>query len=337
VGRLMPRITPFTLIAIAVVLLLCISEGFVTHHFFQRGSLSVLTPLVAIMIIVATGQAFVMATGGIDLSVAPVITLVGSIVLKQSQGHNNRLVSTLLLCLVTCVVIGLINGLLVEVLRLNALVVTLAVGQLVAGYTRIYRGEVLAFTNVPSRLSSVAGADVHGWSYLLLMAVGVGLVATLFLHRFVAGRRLVASSAAPGTALLVGMRASGYRVLAYVIAACAYGVGGVLAAGQIRSPDLTLGDPYLLSSVVAVVLGGAVLTGGRVSPLATLLGAIFVTVLDYDLQVKGYSAGTQMIAQGAVLILSLSLVHGLSFFARLGRQLNRRSGVDAAEGHTATI
>ena len=135
------------------------------------------------------------------------------------------------------------------------------------------------------------------------------MVATFFLHRVVVGRRLVAGSTAARAAVLTGIRAPLYRVAAYVVAALVYGVGGVLAAGQTGTPDLTLGEPYLLTSVVAVVLGGAALTGGRVSPIATLMGAVFITVLDFDLRVHGLSAGARLIAQGAVLVLGLSLIH----------------------------
>jgi ribose transport system permease protein len=316
-------VTPFSLIGSAVVLLLVLSELVVTHHFLQRGSLSVLTPLIGIMVIVAIGQGVVMGTGGIDLSVTATINLVGSIVLKQSLERNDRLFGALVLCLVSCVVIGLINGILIEALRLNALVVTLAVGELVAGYTNIYRGQVLNFTNVPENLARAAGESIGGVSYLLLVAVVVALLAAFFFHRVVAGRRLVASSAAPGTALLVGLRANGYRILAYVLASCAYGVGGVLAAGQLRTPDLTLGNPYLLTSIAAVVLGGATLTGGRISPLATLLGAAFITILDYDLQVKGYSAGINLLVQGIVLVVALSLSFGIQKLSRLGQKLTR--------------
>lgn len=301
------RLTPLTLIAGAVVVLILLSRTVVTSHFFGRGSLSVLTPLIGIMIIVALGQAFVMATGGIDLSVAPVVTVMGSIVLKQSHSQNHRLLGALLFCLVACVIIGLINGILVEGFRLNALVVTLAVGQLVEGADLIYRGSVLSFTNVPSDLSRIAGDDVGGVSYLLLAAVVVAFLGAYVLHRLVAGRRLVASSSAPRTAQYVGIRATGYRILAYVIAACAYGVGGVIAAGQVSTPDLTLGDPYLLSSVLAVVLGSSVVVGARVSPVGTLIGAAFITILSYDLQVEGYSSGIQNIAQGVILVLALSL------------------------------
>lgn len=302
------RLSAVWVIGAAVALLLLISQFVVSSDFFSVGSLSTLTPLVGVMVIVATGQAFVIGTGGIDLSVPATVTLMGAIILKQAAGQNGQLAGAIVLCLVACVIIGLINGVLVEGLRLSSLVVTLAVGQLVTGYTLIYRGNVPAVGHVPDSLAKLAGADVSGVSYILIISVGIAIVATFFLHRVVPGRRLVASSATERAAALSGLRARPYRILAYVIAAFAYGTGGVLASGQIGTPGLTIGEPYLLTSVVAVVLGGAALVGGRVSPIATLLGAVFITVLNFDLQVAGYSAGVRLIAQGAVLILGLALI-----------------------------
>lgn len=328
-GRRRFRVTPLTVIVLAVAAMLVISPLGVTSHFYAHASLATLTPLLGIMIIVSTGQAFVVGTGGIDLSIPATITLMGSIVLKASGGANSKLVPTLLLCLGACIVIGLVNGLLVEGLGLNALVVTLAVGQLVAGATRLYRGQVLAFTHVPSKLVTAASSNVGGISYLLIVSFVVALASTLYLQRVAFGRRLVASSAAPKAAFLAGVRAKGYRIFAYVIASVTYGIGGVLAAAQIGSPDLTLGDPYLLTTVVAIVLGGAVLTGGRVSPVATLFGAVFVTLLDYDLRVLGYSAGTRLAVQGGVIAVGLAGVYFLRNLARLRGPLFRRPALAA--------
>ena len=328
------RVTPLTVIGLAVVLLLVLSPVVVTSHFYSRASLSTLTPLLGIMIIAATGQAFVIGTGGIDLSIPATITLMGSIVLKASHGQNDQLPKTLLLALGVCVLIGLVNGLLVEGFGLNALVVTLAVGQIVAGFTRLYRGQILAFTQVPAKLVDAASANVAGISYLLILAAILAVLATLFLQRAVPGRRLVASSAAPRAAYLAGMRAPGYRIAAYVIASVTYGIAGVLAAAQVGTPDLTLGDPYLLTTVVAIVLGGAVLSGGRVSPLATLLGAVFVTVLDFDLRVRGYSAGTRLVVQGCVIALGLSLVFALHKLPRLRSGWHRRPAVAGSMDNT---
>lgn len=307
-GRFAFRVSAVWVIGAAVALLLLISQLIVSSKFFSVGSLTSLTPIVGVMVIVATGQAFVIGTGGIDLSVPATVTLMGAIILKQAAGQNEALAGAIVFCLVACVIIGLINGVLVEALRLNSLVATLAVGQLVTGYTLVYRGNVVAVGHVPNNLAKLAGADVGGVSYILIISVGIAILATFFLHRVVPGRRLVASSATERAAALSGLRARPYRIFAYVIAAFAYGTGGILASGQIGIPGLTLGEPYLLTSVVAVVLGGAALVGGRVSPIATLLGAVFITVLTFDLEVAGLSEGGRLIAQGVVLVLGLAFI-----------------------------
>lgn len=313
--------TPTLVISGVVVLLLLVSQVLVTSDFFTRSTLSTLTPVIGILVVVAIGQAFVISTGGIDLSLPATVTLMGVIILKQSEGQNGKLFGALVMCAIACVVIGLVNGILVEGVGLNSLVVTLAVGQLVTGYTEVYRGSVPPVQQVPQSLSDVAGADLGGVSYILIVAFVFAVLATWILHRAVLGRRLVAGSTAERAAVLSGIKAPLYRIAAYVIAALVYGVGGVLAAGQIKIPDLSLGEQYLLTSVIAVVLGGAVLTGGRVSPIATLMGAVFITVLDFDLRVEGYSPGVRMIIQGAVLVLGLSLIFVVR---RLSIRNNRR-------------
>lgn len=329
------RVTAVWVISAAVLLLVLFSQFFVTSDFLSRGTLSTLTPLVGILILVATGQAFVISTGGIDLSLPATMTIMGAIVLKQSNGENSQLFGALVLCAIACLIIGLLNGLLVEGLRLNSLVVTLAVGQLVAGYTELYRGDVPSVQHVPDNISSWASSDLGGVSYILIFSVVLAVLVTFLLHRVVIGRRLVASSTSERAAFLSGVKAPAYRISAYVVAALVYGVGGVLAAGQIQTPDLTLGEPYLLTSVVAVVLGGAVLTGGRVSPIATLMGAVFITVLDFDLRVEGYSAGVRMIIQGAVLVIGLSLIYVLRNRAAIGRALRRSPQLTPTRSETA--
>lgn len=321
--RVQFRITAVWVISAVVVLLLLFSQLFITSRFFSLGTMSTLTPLVGILVLVAMGQAFVISTGGIDLSLPGTMTLMGAIVLKESNGQNSELFGALVLCGLACLIIGLVNGVLVEALRLNSLVVTLAVGQLILGYTQLYRGNVPSVQHVPDNISEWANAALGGVSYILIFSAVFAVLLTFYLHRVSFGRRLVASSTAERAAVLSGLRASMYRISAYVLAAFVYGVGGVLAAGQIQTPDLTLGEPYLLTSVVAVVLGGAVLTGGRVSPIATLMGAVFITVLDFDLRVEGYSAGVRMIVQGAVLVIGLTLIFLLRERSSVGRTLQR--------------
>jgi ribose transport system permease protein len=277
-------------------------------NLFSRGSLATLTPVIGVMALVALGQAFVIGTGGIDLSIPSTITLVGVVILKSAAGSNDALLKALALCLVATVVIGLVNGFLVEVLRLNALVVTLATGQLIAGATRMYRGQALAISHVPDRLSEIARTSIGAISIILVVAVVVAAIVATWLKFHTSGRRLAASSVARSAADHSGLAATRQRITAWVIATVLVGIGAVLLAGQITTPDLTLGSPYLLTSVVAVVLGGASVAGGRVKVAATVLGATFIVLLEHVFRVKGFSSGVSLLVEGLVLSVGLALV-----------------------------
>jgi ribose transport system permease protein len=212
------------------------------------------------------------------------------------------------MCLVATLVIGLVNGFLVEVLRLNALVVTLATGQLIAGATRMYRGQTLAITRVPDKLSEIARSSIGAISIILVVAVVVAVVVALWLKFHTSGRRLSASSVGRAAAEHSGLAATRQRITAWVTATVLVGLGGVFLAGQITTPDLTLGSPYLLTSVVAVVLGGASIAGGRVRVAATVLGAVFIVVLEQIFRVRGFSSGVSLVVEGLVLSVGLALV-----------------------------
>jgi ribose transport system permease protein len=306
ISRLRNNVLGIVLVVDALAVL--VAQFGLGTHVLGRSSLSTLTPVLGVLVLMSLAQGIVIGTGGIDLSIPATVTLTGAIVLKSSGGTDSGLAEAIATALVACMVIGAVNGILVEVFGLNALVVTLATGQLIGGITRLYRGPVPSVSQVPPALGSFASHTYGGVSLILLLAAGclVGLWAVLNLT--VGGRKLVASSASGRAARLAGLSSVAYRGGAWVLASFIVGLGAVLLSGEVGSPDLTLGDPYLLSTVVAVVLGGAVLTGGRVSPAGVALGAVFIVVLDHVLQVRGYSTGVADIAQGVVLALSLAVL-----------------------------
>ncbi len=297
--------TPLMVILIANVLLILFLQLAAGQNLFEPRTLATLTPLLGVMVIIGLAQAFVIGTGGIDLSLPSVVTAMGIIMLRESGGQNEMLPKAFLVAAMVCLIVGVVNGLLVEVMGLNALVTTLATGQLVLGATIIYREGALQ-TKVPPLLSSWAQGNIFSVSFILVVAVAFAVLILVFVRRITTGRRLVLASASMRASELLGIRYLALRVSAWIIASLIGGVGGVLLAGQIASPDMSSGGPYLLSSIIVVVLGGAVLTGGRVGPFATSLGATFIILLDHGLAVMGFSTGARTLVQGLVLALGLA-------------------------------
>jgi ribose transport system permease protein len=320
------RVTPVVVILLANVILVLFFQLVAGQDLFGLRTMATLTPLLGVMVLVGLSQSFVIGTGGIDLSLPMTMTFMGIVILKVSEGANERLPQALLVGLMICVVIGIINGFLIEVVGLNSFVTTLATGQIFAGATIMYRGVSMNTTKVPEALYIWAQSNIQGVSVILITSVAVAVLISLFVKGTTGGRRLVAASASARAAKLLGFPQRFLRIGAWVISACIGGAAGVLLAGQLASPDITLGSPYLLSSIIVVVLGGAVLTGGRVGPLGTLLGAVFIILLDHGLSVMGLSTGARTFAQGAILALGLAGVG----YLRTARPQKATRGLSAA-------
>lgn len=325
--------TPLMVILIANVLLILFLQLVAGQSLFEPRTLATLTPLLGVMVIIGLAQAFVIGTGGIDLSLPSVVTAMGIIMLRESGGQDEMLPKAFLVAAMVCLIVGIVNGLLVEVMGLNALVTTLATGQLVLGATIIYREGALQ-TKVPPLLSSWAQSNIFSVSFILVVAVAFAALILVFVRRITTGRRLVLASASKRASELLGIRYLALRVSAWIVASLIGGVGGILLAGQIASPDMSSGGPYLLSSIIVVVLGGAVLTGGRVGPFATALGATFIILLDHGLAVMGISTGARTLVQGLVLALGLA---GVGLLMRPRTEKTSRGSKVPAEPDEAAL
>ena len=295
-------------VALAVLIVITLLIGPST---LSEQSLSIVTPLASVLAIAAFGQTLVIMTGGIDLSIPPVMTMVGIVLLKVSGGTDDDLVKAIALVFLLAALIGFVNGVLITLFRLNALVVTLAMGQLVLGITLWYRGALLAESEVPPALASWASEKVYVFSHFVFVALGLLVLLTFALHLTPAGRRFVATGTNPTAAAVAGIRVRTYQIGAYTLAGLFYGLAGLLLASFVRSPGEDLGNPYLLATVVVVVLGGASLAGGPASFVATTGGVLFIVVMNQLLRVKGLSTGYQVLTEGIVLALGMAFLAGV--------------------------
>jgi ribose/xylose/arabinose/galactoside ABC-type transport system permease subunit len=116
------------------------------------------------------------------------------------------------------------------------------------------------------------------------------------------GRKFQSVGANPMAAWILGLRVNGYVIVAYMTASLLYGLNGILLAGFLRSPSLTLGIPYLLGPIAAVVIGGASLSGGLANALSTWAAAFFLTLLNQMLRVLGLPTALQFVVFGMAIV-----------------------------------
>ena len=254
--------------------------------------------------IVAAGQTLVVLMGGIDLSVAAVVTMTGVI-----GGHLITQIGEaggILLTLLVALLVGACNGLGVVTLRLPPLVMTLASLSVIQGVLLVYNAgkpvsgesEFLRFW----ALGSLLGVPTPVW---VLAAVSVVCIVLLQFTAY--GRAIYAIGNNPRAALLSGVPIGRVQIVTYALCSFLAGVTGLLTLGRTGYSSKTAGDPYLLMSIAAVVIGGTSILGGRGKFIGTVGGALVLTVLINVLTVENISeAGRMMIQGGLILVLLIA-------------------------------
>ena len=282
-------------------------------------------PYMTVLAIAALGQMLVVMHAGIDLSTPGVISLGGNLLVGVSSGSNDRLALGILACVGLGVLVGLVNGVLVGILRLNPLIVTLAVGQIVLAVAIRYSREVTGQAAVPSSLSSWAQEKPLGISSVFWTGAALTLAVALALRYTAPGRRFQTVGANPRAAWMAGLRVQSHVVFAYTAAGVLYGVAAVLLAGLRISIDPAFGASYLLAPIAAVVIAGASLSGGLASATSTWMAALALTLLTQMLLILGLSTAMQYIVFGGAIIVGM-LISGDRLASVLGRLLRPADG-----------
>lgn len=268
-------------------------------------SLSGMLPLASVLAIVGLGQMLVVQQGGIDLSVAGAISLAVVVVTHIPDGDNAKLIPAVGLALVFAVVAGLLNGVLIGVLGLNAIIATLGSNALLFGVVLQLSGGRPRITT--SRMAEIGGGTTAGVPHSVFFALGALAVVALLVKTSVAGRRFEAVGANRLATRAAGLRVRTHHTAAYVWAQLLYCLAGIVLAGIVLQPTAYSGNTFLLPSIAVVVLGGTSLAGGRGFPLPTVIAAVFLQQLIQLVSVLGVSPAISPMVQAGALALGVSL------------------------------
>ena len=289
----------------AATILLFIVSALLDSASVSATSFSGMLPVAAVLAIAGLGQMLVVQQGGIDLSVAGGISLALIIVTHIPDGDSSRLLPAILLAIVFAIGAGLLNGVLIGGLGLNAIIATLGTNAVLYGINLGISGGRPRITT--HALGSIAGGSTAGVPNSIFFAVVALAVVSAIVKRTVSGRRFEAIGANRRAARAAGLRVRTYQSLCYVWAQLLYCLAGILIAGITAQPTAYAGDTFLLPSIAVVVLGGTSLLGGRGFPLPTVIAAIFLQQLIQLVSVLGVSPAISPLVQAAALAIGISL------------------------------
>lgn len=307
--------------ALTVLFFSLVVENYLSARLFNRISTSV-----AIVTVIAVGQAFVVLTRNIDLSVGSVVGCTAYFlggVLAAWPGIPAPLVPVIAMGIGA--MFGTVNGVLVARFRLPSIIVTL-------GTLAIFRsvlvessdGASITTDSLPSWVPAFANANAVEWNgfqvrWMVLMALAVVVVAHVLLSRLRAGRRFYAVGSNPDAAAFAGIDGGRTVFLAFLISGALAGLAGFLFLSRFGNITVVAGLGLELKSVGAVVVGGVNIFGGSGSVLGVLLGAALIDLIDNSL------VRWELVSEfWREAVLGLLILTAVALDAALSRRLLRR-------------
>ncbi|TBW40859.1 ABC transporter permease [Siculibacillus lacustris] len=299
--RLAPQALPLAILVIVAAFAL--SEP----AFLTPGNLVGIVRQVAITGIMAIAMTFVIMTGGIDLSVGPVLALSG-VVTWFSLDAGVPLPLALGVGLALGIAIGMVNGVIVAFAGLPPIIVTLAMLSVVRGSALILGGPDLHSIRGQEAYSFIGSGSVFGIpvSVLIFAAVAIAMV---FVQRATPlGLRVAAIGENERAATLSGHRTRLTKLSLYAISGLGAAIAGIVQSSQVHTASATYGEfGTELDVIAAVVLGGTSLMGGNGSIARTVMGVMFLGVMNNGMNILNVPLDIQLIAKGAIIVLSLAL------------------------------
>ena len=255
--------------------------------------------------VMAVAVVFVLSAGEIDLSLGSVVALSALVTAEvmKTQSAVLAVAAGLGVGLAT----GAVNGLFVTLLRLPSFLVTLASLGIVAGLARTITDLRSVAVDDQSFIDIFGSGDVGPIPSLAFWAVGAVVLGHFVFRHKRFGAHVVATGDDAGAARATGIRVDRVRFAVLVLSGAAAALAGILYTGRLEAATYTLGEQDLVTVIAAVVIGGTRLFGGEGSVVGALIGSLIMGTLTNGLILWGLSTSEQLIAQGGLLLLAISL------------------------------
>ena len=306
--RLVDRVLRFRELALLVILAaLILGTELGNTRFLSTQGMKDLLLNAAILVIVATGQATVVITRNVDLSVGSTVGITAFAAGSYLQGGGNPFLAVLFAVLLGAG-LGIVNGVLVSFGRVPSLVVTLGTLYIIRGVDSIWvNAKEIVAGDLPSGFVALGHRGPFFLPYLAVIALVVLVCVAFYLRSYRGGRELYAVGSNPEAARLAGIAMRKRITAAYVLCGALAGLGGALYLARFGNVDSGTGSGYELTVVSAVVVGGVAFTGGSGSVYGAALGALLLTTINSALPSLGVSSSWESAIDGFLLLAAIAV------------------------------
>ena len=285
---------------------ICIILSILSPHFLNVNNLLNVVVQISINFTIAVGMTFVILKGGIDLSVGSNVALVGLFMALFMNNVQMPVLPSILISLVIASFFGLINGLLVTVVKLPPFIATLGMMSVLRGIAFTITGGQPIFL-LPEPFRAITGRIYNIPVYTLLVMAVLFAIAAYVLKYTRYGRQLYAIGGNEVCAHLSGIRVKTVKCSAYVISGLCCGIASVLLTSRLDSAVPVAADGAELNAIAAVVIGGVSMRGGEGSLIGTLIGSLIIGVVANGMNLLNVPQGAQRTMMGVIIIAAVSI------------------------------
>lgn len=292
--------------ALAIVLVVLIaSAGIAAPSLFNADNLANMALQFAPLGVVVVGQMLVILVRGLDLSVSSVMAT-SAVVATSFNGQNADLMWIVPLALGVGAFVGAVNGLLVTKRQVSPFLATLATMIVLQGARNAWT-QGAPSGNVPPLLRTLGAGMTAGVPNNALALLLVAAFTFVLLHRATFGRRVYLVGGSPEASRLVGIAVDRVTITAYVLSGVFASIAGLVLSGYVSVVDNWVGKNFELDSIVAAVMGGIALSGGKGGVPGALMGAAILVVLSNAVVIVGLPIHVQLVMKGFIIVLAAAL------------------------------
>ena len=292
---------------VLIMLVFAVVASVAAPQFLSTSNISNVASLASIAAVAAVGQALVVITRSIDLSVEAVIGLVAYVVAVTLEGRSLDAPTAIVVGVGLGLVLGMVNGFIVTVLRVPAIVATLGTLSIFRGIDYLIAGShQVAVAGLPPGFTDAAYDSILGIPVFVLITVAIVAIGTIALRYLPSGRRLYAVGSNPEAAEILGIPSRRIVFTAYALCGMLAGVAGVMWVVQFGTINGTAATGFVLAVVAAVVVGGVNIFGGSGTLIGAALGAYFLGFVANALILVGLSQFWLQAIYGVVILGAIS-------------------------------
>ncbi len=288
-----------------IIIVLCLAATIYRPDYFEAKTVYMMFRQAAALGILSLGQLFVVTSGGTDLSVGATmrISMVVFMLFYTNFGEEWLLVG-IIVALVIGVLLGAINGFIITRFNVVPFLVTIFTGSIFDGFRRLLTG-VSPMGSIPPQIAQfVKGEEVGQIPHAAYILLAVTIVAYIVMNKTVLGRKLMLVGNNPTAADFSGIRVRRMRFISYLITGGSAVLAAIVVAGYTGYVDQeTLATGMGFESLIAVVIGGNILGGGKPTVIGTLGGALATTLIINIVVLFGFQIQHQYVFKGIILLL----------------------------------